>query len=77
MADNTAISAKKKMHMLLNERDRLSAYRCRIHDVVTDKTVLMNATGMGKEVIKRNVVIQSILGIIRFAHFVQIALNTE
>lgn len=37
MADNTAISAKKKMHMLLNERDRLSAYRCRIHDVVTDK----------------------------------------
>ena len=37
MVDNTAISAKKKMHMLLNERDRLSAYRCRIHDVVTDK----------------------------------------
>lgn len=48
MADNTAISAKKKMHMLLNERDRLSAYRCRIHDVVTDKNIFNECNRYGK-----------------------------
>ena len=48
MADNTAISAKKKMHMLLNERDRLAAYRCRIHDVVTDKNSFNECNRYGK-----------------------------
>lgn len=61
MADNTAISAKMKMHMLLNERDRLSAYRCRIHDVVTDKNGFNECNRYGKKVIKRNVVIATLI----------------
>lgn len=48
MADNTAISAKKKMHMLLNERDRLSAYRCRIQGVETDKNSFYECNRYGK-----------------------------
>ncbi|MBO6309802.1 MAG: hypothetical protein J6I76_11605 [Oribacterium sp.] len=48
MANNTAISAKRTMHMLLNESDRLSAYWCRIHDVATDTIGFNKSNRYGK-----------------------------
>lgn len=56
MANNTAISAKNDLHRLLNESDRLSAYRSRIHDVAKRSNGFneRNKYGSNKAIQKRS-----------------------
>ena len=48
MANNTAIGAKE-MHMLLNRRNRLTAYWCRIHEMIGNRNGFYSRNRYGKE----------------------------